>query len=136
MNKTIRNRSLLLACTLMVGGLALTSFLWVKSERRQYALNRQLIEALKASDAKQALALVDAGADPNTRIKPMPEPTVFKILNQLFNRSPMPLNDTPNALMLVCGACWSDEHGHWCLIAADTPQLKIAAGNAAARCRG
>jgi ankyrin repeat protein len=79
---------------------------WLHRERQQYALNRQLIEVLTHNDTKKALALVNAGADPNTRAQPTPAPSFNLLIDQLLHRSPPPVNSSPTALMLACGADW------------------------------
>jgi hypothetical protein len=77
---------------------------WLHRERRQYALNRQLIDALDKSDFTQATALVQSGADPNTRLMPTPAPTFKRLLNQLLHHTPLPVNDSPTAFFMICGS--------------------------------
>lgn len=67
-------RTALFAFSLLLG-LFLVCILWVRKEQRQYSLNRQLISALFHENGKQALRLVEAGADPNTRYTPAPAPS-------------------------------------------------------------
>jgi hypothetical protein len=86
-----------------------TCVLWLRSVRRQYTLNRQLIAALVKGDDKKALALVNAGADPNTHFEPTPAPTLPELMRQLFHRSPPPIHDTPTAFMIACGADWRED---------------------------
>jgi ankyrin repeat protein len=81
--------------------------LWLHSARRQEALNRQLIAALVRGDAKQALVLVNAGADPNTPVEPLPAASLGQLWNTLVRRSPIPVNHSPTALLIACGASWS-----------------------------
>src|SRR5579863_9697761 len=83
--------------------------LWLRAERRQYALNRQLIAALVKGDNQRALALVNAGADPNMRYKPIPAPSLLQLVRQLLHRSPPPINGSPTTLSIACGAPWNDE---------------------------
>jgi hypothetical protein len=86
---------------LLVGGAGL----WLRAQQRQYALNRQLIAALLKNDGKQALALVKAGADPNTHYTSTPVPTLPELVNQFFYHSPPPpVNDSPTAFTIACGA--------------------------------
>jgi ankyrin repeat protein len=87
---------------LLTGGCGL----WLRSQHRQYALNRQLIAALVKGDDKQALALVNEGADPNTCYKLMPVPSLLQLTRQLLHRSPLPINASPSAFMIACGAPW------------------------------
>jgi hypothetical protein len=93
-----------LAGLLLAGGLWLC--LW--SLQRQQALNRQLIAALVQRDDQKALMLVNAGADPNTRLKALPPPSFHQWWNFLVHRSPLPVNDSPTAFLLVCGEVWTD----------------------------
>src|SRR5580700_3423793 len=65
-DRTCNNRAVLCAlCLFLIGGPGLGQ----RIQRRQSALNRQLIAALGHGDMKRALALAEAGADPNTRYK-------------------------------------------------------------------
>jgi hypothetical protein len=95
----------LLSLVLIVGGVGL----WLRSQQRHYVLNRQLISALEQGDNNRALALVNEGADPNTRSKPTPTPSLFDLCKQLLHRSPPPSNDSPTALSISCGAFWDHE---------------------------
>lgn len=90
----------LLVVPLLVGG----GGLWVWQAKRQYALNRELIAALVTNDTKQALALVNRGADPNTRYNSPPAPTLKLLLNRVFHRSPDIAESSPTAFMLACRA--------------------------------
>ena len=99
-----RYRSLLgfaLILVLLLSGMGL----WLHKEQKQYALNRQLIEALTHFDTNQALALVKAGADPNTRLDPPPAPSLQLLLDQLLHRTPL-VNKSSTALLLACGVTW------------------------------
>jgi ankyrin repeat protein len=100
-----RKRYTLLVSGLVIGGLSLACFLWVRAEQRQYALNRQLIEAMQVGDVNEALALVEAGADPNTHITPTPTPTLPSLLGQMLHRSP-PVNNSSTAFISLCGDIW------------------------------
>lgn len=88
----------------LIGG----TVLWLHAQRRQYALNRQLIAALVNGDDKQALALVNEGADPDTHYGPTLVPSLLDVFKQLFHRSASPVNESPTALMIACGANWND----------------------------
>jgi uncharacterized protein len=103
----LRGKRVALITLLLVALLAYVG-LWLRAKRRQYALNRQLIAALVKGDDKQALALVNEGADPNTRYKPTPMRTLPSFMMHFFHRSP-PVNNTPTALMIGCGAEWLDD---------------------------
>jgi ankyrin repeat protein len=88
--------------------------LW-QSHQRQEALNRQLITALVNQDPKQALALVNAGADPNTPFQPPSPPSLKQLWNHLVHHTALPRKDTRSALFLACGAISFNEP--------DDPQL-------------
>jgi hypothetical protein len=75
---------LLFACPVLL--LIAVSGGWLRVQHRQYALDRQLIVALDYDEGKQALALVDAGADPNTPYSPPPAPSLTSLLNHLLRR--------------------------------------------------
>ena len=88
--------------------------LWPRSYRRQEALDRQLIAALKYDDPKQALALVNAGADPNTPVEPPQPPSLTRFWNHLIHRTNLPDNDGMSAFHLACGAYYfSDVDFNW-----------------------
>jgi ankyrin repeat protein len=106
MKTSIRKRPALLGSVLLLFCLSLVCFVWMRTKQRQYAMNRQLIEALTHDNFKQARLLVESGADPNTRVVPLPTPTLSKLLNQLLHRSPPLMNGSPTALMVVCGFDW------------------------------
>ena len=99
----MKTRHLLILSALIVALLAGGSSLWVWQAKRQYVLNRELIAALVHGDSKQALALVTAGADPNTRLEPLPAPSWRELMNQVLHPSQPPVNDSSTALMLACG---------------------------------
>jgi len=101
-----KRTALITICVLT--GVVVFGFLWLRSEQRQYVLNRKLIAALVKGDDKQALVLVNEGADPNTRYKPTLVPSLLELVKEAFHRSPSSSNDSPTALMMVCGAAWDD----------------------------
>jgi hypothetical protein len=79
------------------------SGLWLRAQQRQYALNRHLIAALVKDDTNAAIALVNEGANPNTRYTPSPMPSLNLLLVQLLHHKGLPANDTPTAFTLACG---------------------------------
>ena len=95
-------RSLLLFLTLVLVPVG-AGILWVWQAKRQYALDRQLIAALVHNDSKQALTLVNAGANPNTRYNPPPPPMLKILFSQLLHRRHPPAEETPTAWMIACG---------------------------------
>jgi ankyrin repeat protein len=100
-----RRRTLLLSITIVLALCAACGW-WLHRERQHYALNRQLIDALVHDDANEALALVNAGADPNTRYAPPPAPTFPLLLNQFLHHTPPTVNDSPTAFLMACGINW------------------------------
>src|SRR5579871_3760635 len=84
--------------------LCVSSGLWFRAKEQQYALNRALIGALVKGNDEQALALVKAGADPNTRYMPNLVPTLPEMVKQLLHRSPPPRNDSLTAFSIACRA--------------------------------
>ncbi len=105
MNKRRFKRSILLACGLLLVLVNMPGLLLWKA-KRQYALNRQLIAALERYDNKQALSLVNAGADSNTRYNASPAPSLPQLARQLLHRSPPLVDDSSTAFLFVCGAHW------------------------------
>ena len=96
-------RRLLLSSALVVALLVGGCSLWLWQAKRQYALNRQLIEALRNNDCKQAFILVNAGADPNTLMNPSPAPAFKLLLGQLRHRQPLRAGKSTTALIMACG---------------------------------
>jgi len=122
MNKRRRYRAVLVlgtVCLLMVGA----GGLWLRSVRRQEALNRQLIAALVKDDPKQALALVNAGADPNTPLEPMSPPSLTQLWNHLIHRTEPARNASPSAFFMACGAYTSSADFRFLGIHTDEPEL-------------
>jgi hypothetical protein len=110
MNRRLQQRSAFLMgllCLLLVGACAL----WVQSQQRQYALNRRLMAALWKFDDPQALALVNAGADPNTPYALPQAPSLRHLWKDLFHHSVQPGEANTNALLLACGGHWDTGHG-------------------------
>ncbi len=99
----------LLPTVLIVGGFVAACFLWVRAEQHQYALNRDLIDALVKSDENRAIYLVNAGADPNTPYSPPPRPTLNDLWNSLLHHTRPSAEDCPTALQLACGANYENE---------------------------
>ena len=58
MKKRFSKLSALLVLGLLLIGMSLACYMWVRREQRQYTLNRQLIAALLKNDMKQARVLV------------------------------------------------------------------------------
>ena len=107
MNKRRLQRAVLIlgvVCLLIVGAYGV----WLRSERRQEALNRQLIAALVKRDNDRALSLVNQGADPNTPYKAPPPPSLRRLWNRLVHGTPLLRNDTPSAFTIACGEAWDD----------------------------
>jgi ankyrin repeat protein len=100
---TMRRRFFFLTLLLLTG-ITVTVGLWLRSHQRQEALNRQLIAALGNNDPKQALALVNAGADPNTPFQPPSPPSLSQLWNNLLHRTELPINDAYSAFHMACGS--------------------------------
>ncbi len=108
MTAQARKRYMALASVLLVvGGLIVACFLWMRIEQQQFALNRELIASLHEGDFKRSLQLVKAGADPNTRLKlPFKQqslPTWQEFLKQLVSHSTHSSQLSPTAFMLTSG---------------------------------
>ena len=84
--------------------------IYSRLHRRQqrYALNRHLIYTLAHNDTETALALVNAGADPNTRVKPTPTPSLKRLLD--LDYLPPSTDDNPTAFIIACGRRWIPPH--------------------------
>jgi hypothetical protein len=96
-----------LVSLLLAGGFGLS----LRSHQRQEHLNRQLIAALLKQDPKQALVLVNAGADPNTPfIAPSP-PSLTQLWNHLVHRTPLPRNGCRCAFRMACGGDYVNDEG-------------------------
>lgn len=67
--------------------------------------------ALREGEFRRARALVEAGADPNARIKPLPAPAWWILSNQLLHRSSATENKGITAFMGVCGATLVTSYG-------------------------
>ena len=107
----MRRRRAILLTLLLLTGLTAACGLWLRAQQRQYTLNRQLMAALVKEDDTQALALVEAGADPQTRYEATPVPSLIDCLaSAMLHRSPPPANNSPTALMIACGAPWDTDY--------------------------
>ena len=122
----MKRRRLLLLSVLVVALLA-GGGLWVWQAKRQYMLNRQLIATLLSGD-KQALALINAGADPNTHYYAEPPPILKQMLNERLHRVKQPANHTPTAFLIACGAQWY-EHSSGLSMSADTYPEEVPLGS-------
>lgn len=79
------------------GGLGWLVYAPVRWERR----NRALIAAITQNDTKAALALLEQGADPNTRDEPPKQVSIWQLLlDRLRGKHPAP-SQAPTALMLA-----------------------------------
>jgi hypothetical protein len=102
-------RTLLLSLLLLLGGIA---GLWHHAWQHQCALDSELITALEHYDNGRALALVNAGANPNTRVPRTS--AVSQLVDQLRHHHwTVKLADAeaPTAFMMACGAEWIDADG-------------------------
>jgi hypothetical protein len=118
MNKRRLQRTIFF--TVLVGLLTVGSCgMWLRAQRWRFALNRQLIAAVRDHDDREAIDLVKEGADPNTPISPPPVPTAEDLWNLVLHSSPLPHNNTNSAFLVVCGAPY-DANG---FRERDSPQL-------------
>ena len=117
---TTRRRHTVLISTLLLVGIPIASGLWLRAERQQYALDRELVAALRKSDAQKAIVLVNSGADPNAPCRPLPPPSLQQLWNYLLRRSPQPTTGNPTALLIACGASPTFDDG--------TPILRLSEG--------
>lgn len=100
---------------------------WLYGERHQYERNRALIDALANNKTTAARGLVEEGADPNTRCDLPPAPSLKLLLNQLLHHKNLPVNTSPTAFLLACGARWSvrrDGRSHEVAVMGDLPLLQ------------
>ena len=103
MKRARRQHTVLLAlCLLTVPVVA--CLLWLRAQQRQYALNHGLIKAIAQGDGRQALTLVKAGADANTRFNQTSAPSLRELLKQLLRSSNLHDQDSHTAFALACGA--------------------------------
>jgi len=72
--------------------------------QRQEALDRQLIAALVNDDFQKARVLVNAGADPATRLRPTSPPSLRQVWGYLVHHYSLPVNDSPTAFQNACGS--------------------------------
>ena len=91
---------------LVVGVLAAVCGVWLYVWQHQYTRDEQLIDALTSGDTKTALALVNAGANPNARYAPPPAPSFKLLLAKLLPHAPLPDTNNRTALMIACGQDW------------------------------
>jgi hypothetical protein len=121
MNKRRFKRAALflgLAGLLLSGGFSL----WLQSYRRQENLNRQLIAALLKEDDQQALALVNAGAAPNTPFLSLPPPSLAQWCSNLLHHSDLPDMYNPTVFQIACGSPLPVE-GDIIVTLKDSPEL-------------
>ena len=76
---------------------------WLYGERQQYVRNRQLIAALMRDDTQAALALVNAGADPNTTDAAHSAEFLRWRLQRWLHRLPASTIGNPSAFLIACG---------------------------------
>ncbi len=98
-----------------------------RPRQHQYALDRQLIVALKKDDTRLALLLLNQGADPNTPCSPRPAPTLEDVGYYLVYHYIMPDEDrfTSIAFMIACGASRDGEDLHVWQRRSNDPQYDV-----------
>lgn len=108
--------ALLFLASLLTGSTILACLPRIWAYNRQNTLNHQLLNALLLEDTRQAIALVEAGANPNT-LTPLPVSSVADLMHQLFHTSPvLPVSSRKTAFLCACGCNWY-EYDH-------TPQIQ------------
>jgi ankyrin repeat protein len=103
-----RRRALLFTLSVVLALFAVCGW-WVHVQQRQYRLNQQLIDALIRKDAKIALSLVNAGANPNTRCDKR-VPSIQLLIEQMLHHQHAPVPN-PTAFMVACGSQQNSEDG-------------------------
>jgi hypothetical protein len=95
---------------LLAGAYQLT---W-RPRQHQFALDRQLIAALKKDDTRRILLLLNEGADPNTPCSPRPAPTLDDLYYYVLFHYVQHDEDrfTSTAFMIACGADRDGEDFH------------------------
>jgi ankyrin repeat protein len=96
-----RHRALLLLVFVVLLFIA-AGGLWWHAIQKQDALNRDLIAALLHDDTKQALELVNAGADINTPLYP-PSPSFQRFVGRWLSHDLPSEHNGPSAFVLACG---------------------------------
>lgn len=102
----MKQRRVLLAIVSVVALFVGMGGLWIWQAKQQHTLDRQLIAALVHNDSKQALALVNRGADPNTPCPETLEFTLKHFSDRYFHRSTALTPPVPTAFELACGVRW------------------------------
>lgn len=86
MNGTNRARRLIPITFAILMPVSITT--WLARQHHQLTLNRELIAAIKQSDASRVDSLLAAGADPNTRDTPERHQSVLQSLHDLIDPPP------------------------------------------------
>lgn len=73
--------------------------IWLARQYRRQVLNRDLISAIKRSDAAGVASLLSSGADPNTRDTPVKHGSLWETLRDLVH--PPPPDLSPTALVVA-----------------------------------
>src|SRR5579871_933194 len=104
-----RKRILLIAVSLLlmalVGDLGRQAYALAQQDR----LNHALIVAIKQNSTKKALALLAAGADPNSRDEPPKHRSLWWLLLKKLSGKRLTASDAHTALLLACSS--NDEMG-------------------------
>src|SRR5437879_4587451 len=97
----MRRRRVLATVAALLLLLCLLTVVYVQRERQQYQWNRALIAAIIANDTNKAIALLDAGAGPNTREETDAPPSFWQLIRNLFTRHHHKAANGPTALLLA-----------------------------------
>lgn len=101
--KNAKHRSLILLAILVILFVMGRMWLLLDMQQQEYTRNRKLIAALTHGDTETAIVLVNAGADPNTRMSPPPAPSFNLLLRRLLHTAPPSANSSLTAFMLASG---------------------------------
>lgn len=88
---------------------------------RQENLNRALIVAIMHNDTSAALALLDQGADPNTRDEPPQQVSVWQLFSNMFRPKHSNPSKAPTALLIALK--WFSLREGWPSFPPDNPVL-------------
>jgi len=101
--RNAKHRLLMLLAILVILFVMGGTWLSLYRQQQEYTRNRKLIAALTHGDTETAIVLVNAGADPNTRMSPPPAPSFNLLLRRLLHTAPPSVNNSLTAFMLASG---------------------------------
>ena len=93
-----RRKGLMVTCGIVLA-LAVSFCGWVYKAKTQRELNRQLLEAVRNGDTKEARSLLKRGAEPNIRNVPEEPLSLWQQIQHVFRKDSQP-SDDQNASLL------------------------------------